>query len=98
MPASARHSTDTHTHTEYADLGKLAAEMTTRGYQAELRTPADRLPFLAVCNPAASVLTEHVYTQDDSYWFSWGEHIAGCHEPATAAALLARVLRTVDAQ
>jgi hypothetical protein len=95
MPASASHRTDT--QTEQADLEKLAAELTARGYQADLRTPADKLPYLDVRNPAASVLTERVYAQADSFWFSWAEPIAGCGQPATAAAILARVLRTVDA-
>jgi len=87
MPASS-HSTDT--HTGQADLETLAAELTARGYQAGLHTPADGLPFLDVRNPAASVLTERVYAQAGNYWYSWAEPIASCGQPATAAAILAR--------
>jgi hypothetical protein len=88
------HSDTIDTRTEQADLEKLAAELTARGYEAKLCTPAGRLPFLDVRNPAASALSERVYAQADSFWFSWAERIAGCDEPAAAAAILARVLRT----
>jgi hypothetical protein len=81
---------------EIADLEKLAAELTARGYQADIRTPAGRVPYLEVRNPRAAVLAEKVYAQADAYWFSWAEKIAGCDEVTTAAAILARVLRTVD--
>jgi hypothetical protein len=90
------HSADM--HTEQADLGKLAAELTARGYQTDLRTPPERLPFLDVRNPAASILSERVYAQAGSYYFSWAEPIADCGQPAAAAAILARVLRTADGQ
>lgn len=86
------------TQTEQADLEKLAGELAARGYQAHLRTPAGRLPFLDVSNPRAAILTERVYAQADSFWWSWAERIAGCDEVATAAGILARVLRTVDGQ
>jgi hypothetical protein len=84
--------------TEQADLERLAAELATLGYRAQLITPAGRLPHLDVRNPRASVLTERVYTQAGSYWFGWGERIAGTDQVTTAAATLARVLRTIDGQ
>lgn len=93
MPASVRHADST--ESEQADLHILAAALAARGYQATLHTPAGRLPYLDVRNPKASVLSEKVYAQADSYWFSWCERIAGCDEVATAAGILARVLRTV---
>jgi hypothetical protein len=46
-----------------------------------------------VRNPRASVLSEIVYARDGSYMWSWHERIAPCTEPATAAGILARVLR-----
>jgi hypothetical protein len=49
-------------------------------------------------NPDAHVLTERVFVQTGKYHFSWAEPIAGCDQPATAAAILARVLRTVDGE
>jgi hypothetical protein len=81
---------------DIADLEKLAAELAARGYQADLRTPAGRLPYLDVRNPRASVLAEKVYAQADAYWYSWAERIADCDDVTTAAAILARVLRAVD--
>jgi hypothetical protein len=94
-PDAAAHDDQNHLH-EQADLGKLAAELIPRGYQATLIAAAGRLPCLEVRNPHASVLTERVYAQDDSYWWSWAERITGCDQPATAADALARVLRTTD--
>jgi hypothetical protein len=80
------------TEPEQADLTTLAAALAARGYQATLHTAPDRLPFLHVCNPRASVLSERVYAQADSFWFSWAERIAGCDEADAAAGILARVL------
>jgi hypothetical protein len=83
---------------DVSDLSRLGEELAARGYRAHLRAPADRLPFLDVTNPRASVLTERVYAQAGSFWWSWAERIAGCDQVATAAGILARVLRTVDGQ
>lgn len=88
----------TETHAEQADLQKLANELTARGYPADLRVPHDKLPYLDVRNPRASVLSERIYAQADAYWYSWAEKIAGCDQVAEAAAILARVLRSVDGQ
>jgi hypothetical protein len=88
-------TTDTPTE-ELADLERLGAELTARGYQTSICTPPGRLPYLDVRNPRASVLAEKVYAQADAFWFSWAERIAGCDEVTTAAAILARVLRAVD--
>ncbi|HEY1919218.1 MAG TPA: hypothetical protein VGH27_26915 [Streptosporangiaceae bacterium] len=93
MPASISHTDNT--ESERADLQTLATALAARGYQADLHTPAGRLPYLDVRNPKASVLSEKVYAQADSYWFSWCERIAGCDEVTTAAGILARVLRAV---
>lgn len=81
---------------ELADLERLGAELTARGYQTAIHTPHGRLSYLAIRNPRASVLTEEVYAQADAFWYSWAERIAGCDEVTTAAAILARVLRAVD--
>jgi hypothetical protein len=89
--------TDAHT-AEIDHLENLAAEVTARGYQADLRTAAGKLPCLDVRNARATVLSERVYSQDGSFWWSWGERIAGCDQAATAARLLARVLRAVGEQ
>jgi hypothetical protein len=80
---------------ERAELEKLAAALRARGFQAGLRTPEGRLPYLNVRNPRASVLAEKVYAQAGTFWWSWAEKIAGCDEVTTAAGILARVLRAV---
>lgn len=86
-------ATDTYT-AEINDLERLEIELTARGLAAQIRTSHDRLPYLDVRNPEASALTERVFAQADSYWFSWCERITGCDQPAEAADILARVLRT----
>ena len=82
---------------ELADLDKLAAELNKRGLRADLHTPSGRLPYLQVTNPRATVLTEKVVAQADSFWWPWAERIASCTDMAAAATILARVLRTADA-
>jgi hypothetical protein len=91
------HTTGTHS-TVLADLGNLAAELTAHGLQATLESPGNGTPCLLVRNPRASILTETVHACDDSYYWSWHEPIAPRGQAATAAAILARVLRTVDAE
>jgi hypothetical protein len=87
------HATGTQA-TAVTHLGNLAAEVTALGFQTTLKHPADDLPCLLVRNPRASVLTETVHACDGQFWWSWREPIAPCDQAATAAALLARVLRT----
>lgn len=69
---------------DLADLDGLARELTRHGLNAELCTPPGKLPYLHVSNPQASALTERVYAQADSFWFSWADRIAGCDELPTA--------------
>lgn len=79
-------------------LEELATEIEALGLHAALRQPPGRPPCLHVRNPHASALTENVSVQSGRYYFSWAEPIAGCDEPAAAAAVLARVLRTTEGQ
>jgi hypothetical protein len=81
---------------DISDLGRLGTELTARGYRTVVQAPAAQLPYLAVTNPDASVLTEKVYVQGASYWWSWAEPITGRHDVTGAANVLARVLRTVS--
>jgi len=90
-------ATDTQTQ-DTADLERLGAELAAYGLQANVRTLGDRLPYLDVINPQACSLAEKVYVQGGSYWWSWAERIAGCDDVATAAANLARELRTADSE
>lgn len=81
---------------DLADLEKLAAELIARGYQADVRTPEGKLPYLDVRNPNATVLAERVYAQAGAFWFSWAEKIADSDQIAVTAGILVRVLRAVD--
>jgi hypothetical protein len=80
--------------TAVTDLANLATELAIHGYQTTLNSPVGNAPCLVVRNPHATVLTETVHASQGSYWWSWKEPIAPCDQPAQAAALLARVLRT----
>jgi hypothetical protein len=92
MPAQPGPTTGT--HTEHADLATLAAELATRGYQTTLRTPAGAPPRLHVTNPHATALSDRVYAQNGTFYYSWGQPICTTTQPAAAATALARVLRT----
>jgi hypothetical protein len=87
-------TTDTYA-AELDDLEKLAAELAARGLRTQIQTPAGRLPHLDVANPRARAMTERVFAQADSYWWSWAQRITGCDDVTGAADMLARVLRTV---
>jgi hypothetical protein len=79
---------------DISDLDRLAVELAARGFRAVVQAPAGQLPCLAVTNPEVGVLTEKVYVQGSSYWWSWAEPIAGREDVAGAADALVRVLRT----
>jgi hypothetical protein len=85
---------DTNTE-EVAQLERLGNELRKLGFAATVCTHADRLPYLDVKNPRASVLGERVYAQGDFYYWSWAEVIASTDEVTQTAATLANVLRTV---
>jgi hypothetical protein len=87
---------DTSRAAEITSLEELATEADALGLCAAVRQPAGHPPYLHIRNPEAHVLTEKVFVLDGKYQFSWAEPIAGCDQPGTAAAILARVLRTVD--
>lgn len=76
-------------------LLRLAEVLSGLGFRATLKSRSDATPYLQVSNPRASILNEAVYAQDGAYWWSWWERIADWDEVATAAGMLARVLRTV---
>jgi hypothetical protein len=82
---------------DISDLERLGAELANRGYNTAVQASAGQLPHLAVTNPRASVLTEKVYVQGTSFWWSWAERIAGREDVTGAADLLASVLRTATA-
>jgi hypothetical protein len=81
-------------HQEVAALEELAAELTARGLHSELCIPAQsgKLPYLNFTNSRVSVLTEKVFAQAGTYWFSGAEKIAGYGELTKAADTIARVL------
>ena len=99
MPAQHGSTTSTQPgQNTLTDLESLAAELTARGLQADLRTPGNTLPYLHVHNPAATALNENIYAQADAYWYSWAEKITSTSHPALAADTLTRVLRTTSEQ
>jgi hypothetical protein len=84
-------------HAESAYLDKLAEELTHRGLEAWLMTPAGRVPSVYVVNPAARALEDNVYVdcgKDGLWWFwwSWAERISIADDIDTAATAIARVL------
>jgi hypothetical protein len=83
---------------EITSLEQLATEAGTLGLHAALHEPDGHPPYLHIRNPLAHALAERVFVRGGQYHFSWAEPIAGCDQPATAAAILARVLRTVDGE
>jgi hypothetical protein len=89
---SDTHNTQTGTT---ADLARLGAELAARGYEAAVRTPPARFAYLTVTNPRASVLSERVYVQEGSFYWSWAEPITACADVSTAADILVWVLRAV---
>jgi hypothetical protein len=95
MPAPARPAPASHP-TVLTSLEELATEADALGLCAAVREPAGHPPYLHLRNPEANVLSERVFVQAGQYHFSWAEPITGCDQPAAAAAILARVLRTAD--
>ncbi|HEY3953478.1 MAG TPA: hypothetical protein VGM53_08900 [Streptosporangiaceae bacterium] len=75
-----------------ADLARLGAELAARGYEAAIRTPPARLAYLTVTNPRATMLSERVYIQNGSFYWSWAEPITACTDVTSAAATVAHVL------
>ena len=77
-------------------LEQLATALEPLGYQTRLVNPAPEIPWLEVSNPRARVLSERILVQSGWFWWSWAERLAPVTDAATAAASIARVLRTVD--
>jgi hypothetical protein len=82
-------------------LNVLAGELSAYGWAAHVRALPGQLPSLRACNPepGAAALSEDIYARpgtdgDWQYWWPWAERIAS--DPAAAAAVIVRVLRTVD--
>jgi hypothetical protein len=98
MSSTSRSTHTIGTQEDQAALQRLASEMAARGYQADLRVPDGRLPYLEVRNPRAAMLAEKVYAQAGAFWWSWAETIAHEDEVTTTASILAHVLRTVDGE
>jgi hypothetical protein len=85
---------------EAADpLDALAAELSEHGWTAHVRKLPSRILSLRAGNPepGAAALSEDIYAKPGpdggwEYWWPWGERIAG--DPASAAAVIVRVLRS----
>jgi hypothetical protein len=82
-------------------LDALATELLAQGWPAHVRKLPGRPPSLRARNPVpgAGALSEDIYAKpgDDGgwgYWWPWAEPIAS--DPASAAAVIVRVLRAQD--
>ena len=81
-----------------AELERLAAELNGSDYEARLATHQGRRLYLHVRNRRAGALTENIYAGDGAYWWGWAERIAPLSDAATAAEIIMRVLRALDAR
>ena len=86
------------TEDDTAALERLAAELGALGYQTRLIHPAPEMPSLEVSNPRARTLCDRILVQSGWFWWSWAERLAPSHDITTAAAIIARVLRTADGE
>jgi len=80
-------------------LDALAAALSAYGWTACVRTVPGRVPSVRAGNPepGAAALSEDIYAKPGpdggwEYWWPWAERIAA--GPASAAAVIVRVLRT----
>ena len=80
-----------------AALDRLSAELNARGYEARLTVPDGRPPWLAVINPAATMLAETVMAYAEWFWWPWVHRIAPAADAATPADAIARVLALAPA-
>lgn len=94
MPADKTASDEASTR-----LHALARELEGRGWPARVHAPPDRLPRLHAANSAAAAMGEDIYAQPVAdgtwqYWWPWAEPVAA--DPASAAEVITRALRTQD--
>ena len=85
-------------HEEEVDtalLERLAAELDPERYASAIMRQG-RVPCLRVINRHAPQLAEDIYAGRGWFWWSWAERLAGCDDAASAAAKVARVLRSVS--
>jgi hypothetical protein len=79
-----------------AHLNRLRDQLTQRGLHARLHTPAGRMPYLAVINPDAAVLTEKILAAPSEgewrFWWSWAEPITSTDQIDVAAERIRHVL------
>src|ERR1017187_10751575 len=80
-----------------AALETLAAELHARGYEARLTVPDGRPPWLAVINPAATMLAETDMADAEWFWWPWADRIAPAADAAAAADPIARGLALAPA-
>lgn len=76
-----------------AALGRLAAELTARGYRTPVLTPHGRPPSLTVSNPAVPRMAETVMAEGGWFWWPWADRIGPVSDVRAAADRVARVLR-----
>jgi hypothetical protein len=81
-------------------LEALAAEISALGWPARIDAPPGRIPCLRTRNPepGAAALSEDIYAAPKAgqwmFWWPWAEPITA--DPAAAAAIIVRVLRSAS--
>ena len=76
-----------------AALVALAAALDPREFATSLTAPPGRPPRLNVASRHAAI-GDDITADHQAYYYSWGEWIAPITDPATAARMIASVLRT----
>jgi hypothetical protein len=85
---------------QLAHLQRLADELTSQGFTAELLS-GEREPSVRATNPDSAQFSEQVLCQraDDGswgFWWPWKQPIGSTRDPASAAATIITVLRSVE--
>jgi hypothetical protein len=84
---------------QVTQLEALTAEVVAYGWKADLHSPAGRLPYLSVYDPADATAHGDVVAMPDSdsghwwFWFTWAERITLAENPGVAAEIIVDVLR-----
>jgi len=82
-----------HSHHDHAALEQLAAALSPHDFAVTLVTGDARVPHLTITNRRYIQLSEGIYAQDGSFWWSWAERIGPADDPLAAAQKVTKVLR-----
>jgi hypothetical protein len=80
---------------EVVHLERLAAELPTGEYHAQMGTTMGHRPSLHVSNRRVTVLAEDVIVDDGWYWYFCAERLTPVSEVPAAAGKIAQLLRAM---